>query len=352
MAAARLYVVNTTTRSLLRGFRITKTPVDTEPLRYTWGMESMESMEGTDSTDSMEGTEGTDSMEGTESGEREDDAVSRNTELMMFPDTVLTKEGHLIRVVLPESDSTFTINDRTLILYSMRNMFVREYLDNLLGSSGDPEVYRITFPPTLQTNRFQFLGKIPERWSHLMNTQYTTALSTPAPILDLGMQLATEQTFEKIRDATKDMSDSELMSTFLSALNGDGEGTSSLIPYQFVFETDHRQLSLTTILTDHPDYTLVAALYAEEDGVNSLWFDRMDGSHFVPIKIHIAVLRHVMVNDELLVQPSTLRELRLRKLRETEEEAAKLDRILLLLSETAMYSQMCRHRYSTTTTKG
>jgi hypothetical protein len=342
MAAARLYVVNTTTRLPLRGFRITKTPVDTEPLRYTWGMESME---------------GTDSTEGTESGEREDDAVSLNTGLMMFPDTVLTKEGHSIRVVLPESDSTITINDRTLILYSMRNMFDREYLDNLLEeSSDDPEVYRIISPPTLQTNRFQFLGKIPERWSQLMNTQYTTALSTPAPILDLGMQLATEQTFEKIRDVTEGMSDSELMSTFLSALNGDGEGTSSLIPYQFVFETDHRQLSLTTILTDHPDYTLVAAFYAEGDGVNSLWFDRMDGSHFVPTKIHIAVLRHVMVNDELLVQPSTLRELRLRKLREPEEEGedetAKLDRILLLLSETAMYSQMCRHRYSTTTTKG
>jgi hypothetical protein len=281
----------------------------------------------------------------------------------MHPNIVSTKEEHVLMVELPKPNGVFTMNDRTLILYSVRNMMDLQYINHCLDTQRDSDDV-VQFSEE-RPNPFNYITVLTTDWAEYMNTHYYSALRDPMqspattpPIIPHALP----------RLITESLTEAELLKHFLKALGGEGEGEgegeeeSRLVPYKFVFpdrescEGPGQCMDLKQILDANTDYTLVAAFYAEGDGVNSLWFDRMDGSRFVPIKIHIAVLRHVMVNDELLVQPSTLRELRLRKLldpgEEGEDETAKLDRILLLLSETAMYSQMCRHRYSTTTTKG
>ena len=342
--AARLYVFGRD-RQPLRALQITKvqelasTSTSTETIPFAWTM-------------------GKDTTAAVVTFPELPDGVSMSESV--HPNIVSTKDGSVLMVVLPEPNGVFTMNDSTLILYSVRNMMDLQYVEYCLDNGRDTEIVQLDKE---NPNQLSYLGDMTSRWTEYMNTHYYSALRDPMhspattpPIIPHALP----------RLITESLTEAELLKHFLKALGGEGEGEveeeSRLVPYKFVFpnrescEGPGQCMDLKQILDANTDYTLVATFYAEGDGVNSLWFDRMDGSHFVPTKIHIAVLRHVMVNDELLVQPSTLRDLRLRKLldpgEEGEDETAKLDRILLLLSETAMYSQMCRHRYSTTTTKG
>jgi hypothetical protein len=342
----------------------TKDVGEEEEVSYTWEAESIEPKEDIKKPDLT-----------TEYG-------------FMNPSFVQTRDGLMFQLTIPEGGH-FVASDRTLILKALRNLWNRKFVYSRAQTTSGNTISL----GAVTTVEIPALTEFIKHFIELLNANYrlygrTKPESSSALPLTPIIPHAVPRTIET---DISPLDVAEILKLIVRSQQAkEGDGKPAPAPYMFVFakgrseeaegeasadeegvaaaadtEPVPQTINVREIMEDQKDYTMVAAFTnPHTENQQGLWFERVHGS-YVPREVMVGVLRHVLVDDEMMIQPLEFLKERLKRIGEEEAvptggkvlrtgekemhmESAphKMDKALLLLSETSYYHETCQFKYT------
>jgi len=348
------------TESLVSSYSISKTEDVGEEEGYTWEAELSELKEGTTAPDLT-----------TEYG-------------FMNPSFLQTRDGLMFQLTIPEA------SDRTLILKALRNLWNRKFVYSRAERTSGNTISL----GAVTTIGIPALTEFIEQFIELLNANYRfygrakPESSSALPITPI-IPHAVPRTIE-MDISTLDVA--EILKLIVRSQQAkEGEGKPAPAPYMFVFanggsggaesatasgdeegaaaaadtEPVPQTINVREVMARNEGYTMVAAFTnPHTENQQGLWFERVHTS-YVPREVMVGVLRHVLVDDEIMIQPLEFLKERLEMIgkeeavptggvvlgtreKEMRMDSAphKMDKALLLLSETSYYHETCQFKYT------